>query len=817
MATPPIPSLQVWRLISKHILRPDLPFELHSLLFKTTYQGWDAARLGPPPSWVSDEDGVSRSNIARFMRQWQVRAWLSVSSNMEDGQEGCIMGVECRLGERAGPRCKGGAWMADRWRGVRHRVPTCAVLANVRPVLLAALCLLGKRAVAADEDGARGRGLAAAAPHFGGGSGVVLAGHARPAEHPLPAGAEPVRLVWLEGGRSVPGWIYSRVPTPLRAGLLHAVQQSSTSSLTLLLPRFSCRVLAPHRDPDTATWFPDARLNIAECALSGRDPDRPALVWADEASPEDVRTVTLGELSRRAWHVSAAIRAAGHAPGAAIAMDMLLTADAVAIYLGIVLAGCVVVSIADSFSAPEIASRLRIAKAAAIFTQDHVLRGERRLPLFARVAEAGAPPAVVLPARAGDAVAAKLRPGDVTWRAFLESAPAPAGAAALRAPRAHAAAPDAPSNVLFSSGTTGEPKAIAFTHATPLRAGADAFVHQDVRAGDVVCWPTSLGWMMGPWLLYAALLNDAAVALFHGAPTGRAFGRFVAAARVTTLGTVPSLVKAWRSSGCMAGLDWSALRTLSSTGESSAPEDSLWLSARAGYKPVIEYCGGTELGGAYLTGTVVQDQAPSTFSTPSIGTQIALLPRAGAPSPHGDPAPVAGEVAVAAPGIGQSQTLLNRDHAATYLHGMPRGPRDRYALRRHGDEIERLPGGLYRALGRADDTMNLGGIKTSSAELERAVTAHVPAVLEAAAVAAPAPGGGPDLLHLFLVLAPEARAAPPATAELAAAAGRAIAQHLNPLFKVHRVIVRPALPRNAANKVMRRVLRDELMASQAKL
>ncbi|KAK2078865.1 hypothetical protein QBZ16_002555 [Prototheca wickerhamii] len=659
---------QVWRLISKHILRPDLPFELHSLLFKTTYQGWDAARLGPPPSWVSDEDGVSRSNIARFMRQWK--------------------------GNELWRRMRTGR-VAEDWP-LLHRISV-----------------------------------------------------------------EDPELFW---------------PAML-------------AQLSIRFQQAPSRVLAPHRDPDTATWFPDARLNIAECALSGRDPDRPALVWADEASPEDVRTVTLGELSRRAWHVCAAIRAAGHAPGAAIAMDMLLTADAVAIYLGIVLAGCVVVSIADSFSAPEIASRLRIAKAAAIFTQDHVLRGERRLPLFARVAEAGAPPAVVLPARAGDAVAAKLRPGDVTWRAFLESAPAPAGAAALRAPRAHAAAPDAPSNVLFSSGTTGEPKAIAFTHATPLRAGADAFMHQDVRAGDVVCWPTSLGWMMGPWLLYAALLNDAAVALFHGAPTGRAFGRFVAAARVTTLGTVPSLVKAWRSSGCMAGLDWSALRTLSSTGESSAPEDSLWLSARAGYKPVIEYCGGTELGGAYLTGTVVQDQAPSTFSTPSIGTQIALLPRAGAPSPHGDPAPVAGEVAVAAPGIGQSQTLLNRDHAATYLHGMPRGPRDRYALRRHGDEIERLPGGLYRALGRADDTMNLGGIKTSSAELERAVTAHVPA----------------------------ARAAPPATSELAAAAGRAIAKHLNPLFKVHRVIVRPALPRNAANKVMRRVLRDELMASQAKL
>ena len=113
MVTPPIRSLQVWRLISKHILRPDLPFELHSLLFKTTYKGWDAARLGPPPSWVSDEDGVSRSNIARFMRQWKVCVWLSVSSDREDGQEGHIMGFECHVAGGQGADGREGGEVAE--------------------------------------------------------------------------------------------------------------------------------------------------------------------------------------------------------------------------------------------------------------------------------------------------------------------------------------------------------------------------------------------------------------------------------------------------------------------------------------------------------------------------------------------------------------------------------------------------------------------------------------------------------------------------------------------------------------------------------
>ena len=61
----------------------------------------------------------------------------------------------------------------------------------------------------------------------------------------------------------------------------------------------------------------------------------------------------------------------------------------------------------------------------------------------------------------------------------------------------------------------GEPKAIPWSHVTPIRCGMDAWAQQDVRRGDVVAWPTNLGWMMGPWLLYAALLNGAAIALFQ--------------------------------------------------------------------------------------------------------------------------------------------------------------------------------------------------------------------------------------------------------------------------------------------------------------
>lgn len=70
-------------------------------------------------------------------------------------------------------------------------------------------------------------------------------------------------------------------------------------------------------------------------------------------------------------------------------------------------------------------------------------------------------------------------------------------------------------------------------------------------------------------------------------------------------------------------MDWSALRCFASTGEASAPEDSLWLMARAGYRPVMEVCGGTELAGGYMASTLLQPQSPSTFSLPAFGARPA--------------------------------------------------------------------------------------------------------------------------------------------------------------------------------------------------
>ncbi|MGD9723951.1 MAG: LLM class flavin-dependent oxidoreductase [Pirellulales bacterium] len=557
-------------------------------------------------------------------------------------------------------------------------------------------------------------------------------------------------------------------------------------------------------------WLVGAKMNIAESCFQA-DRDKPAIVYHGETGERD--TVTYGELEALANRVANGLIAAGFRPGDPLAIDMPMNVAAVAIYLGIIKAGCVAVSIADSLAPFEIAVRLRLSEARGIFTQHSLLRGGKQLPLYAKVIEAGAPRAIVLSEEFGAAATplppplTPLRPGDLAWNDFLSDSDRCA---------AHLAYPGDTIGILFSSGTTGDPKAIPWTHTTPIKCVVDACLHQDVQPHDRVAWPTNLGWMMGPWLIYASLVSRATMALYGGAPTGRDFGRFVADARVTMLGVIPSLVKTWRATDCMRGLDWSSITRFSSTGECSNPHDMLYLMSLARYQPVIEYCGGTELGGGYIGSTLAQANVPSAFSTPSFGTEMLyaestpLDARAagGAGAAALSPSPAQcdddREVFLVPPAIGMSTTLVRHDHHAVYYAGTPRGPQGQ-VLRRHGDTLVRLPGGYYRALGRVDDTMNLGGIKVSSAEIERAANA-VPGISETAAIAVPPPGGGPSTLVIFAVLAPDCRTP---CEQLQQSVQQAIRAQLNPLFKVERLVAVDQLPRTPSHKVMRRLLREQ--------
>ncbi|KAJ3670183.1 hypothetical protein LUZ60_010507 [Juncus effusus] len=556
-------------------------------------------------------------------------------------------------------------------------------------------------------------------------------------------------------------------------------------------------------------WFPDAVLNIAECCISpvehqNKRDDSVAIVWRDEGLDDlKVNCMSVKELRDEVMMVANSLDTMFE-KGDAIAIDMPMTCKAVIIYLAIILSGRIVVSIADSFAAKEIGTRMKVSKANGIFTQDFIIRGGRKFPLYSRVAEGTTCKTIVVPSLGSD-LGIRLRNNDLSWEDFLAKSsclPKPNSYSTVYMPAENV------TNILFSSGTTGDPKAIPWTQLSPIRCAGDSWAHCDIRAGDVFCWPTNLGWVMGPITLYSCFLAGATLALYHGSPLARGFGKFIQDAGVTILGTVPSLVKTWKTSKCMEGLDWTNIRAYGSTGEASDTDDDLWLSSRSYYKPIIECCGGTELASSYIQGSPLQPQAFGAFSSSSLSTGFVIFDERGNPYPHEEPC--VGEVGLFPIYFGATNRLLNADHNKVYFDGMPtyKGMQ----LRRHGDIIQRTVGGYYIVHGRADDTMNLGGIKTSSVEIERVCNRADEKVLETAAISIKSRSGGPEQLVILAVL--KNKSAQCDTEILKKKFQKAIQNNLNPLFKVAFVKIVPEFPRTASNKLLRRVLRDQLKQEQ---
>ena len=531
---------------------------------------------------------------------------------------------------------------------------------------------------------------------------------------------------------------------------------------------------------EQAIWLKDAHLNIVDSCFQNKDNAIAIIIQKEKG---DIKRITQKELEQIVNRIANSFKKAGLVQGDRIAIDMPMTLEAVAIYLAGIKAGIPIVTIADSFTSNEIEIRLNITKPKLIFTQDVMLRGGKTLALYKKIKEANAPKAVVIKVGREEI---PLRENDIYFNDFL---------VVNNRFETVIQEPEDMVTILFSSGTTGEPKAIPWTHTTPIKSAADGYYHHDIQKNDVVCWPTNLGWMMGPWLVFAALINKASIALYYGAPVGEEFGAFVQNTKVTMLGVVPSIVRQWKITRCNENYDWSNIKCFSSTGEASNPEEMEYLMQLGHNKPIIEYCGGTEIGGGYVTSTVVQPNIASTFSTQALGGEFVLLDEENKLTDTG-------EMFLIPPIMGLSNSLLNRDHHEVYFKGTPKYKGQ--VLRRHGDELEQLENRYYRAQGRADDAMNLGGIKVSSIQIEEIIN-QLDFIKESAAIAVSPKTGGPGVLTVYYVES-NIKYSPTERSEKAK---EIIRNQLNPLFKVSELIKIEKLPRTASGKVMRKNLREK--------
>ena len=527
-------------------------------------------------------------------------------------------------------------------------------------------------------------------------------------------------------------------------------------------------------------WLKGASFNIVDSCFQNDD-SAIAVVYQEEDGT--LQNITQKNLEKLVNRIANSLREIGIKQGDYIAIDMPMTLEAVAIYLAGIKSGNPIATIADSFTPNEISVRLKITKPKIIFTQEILHRAGKSLPLYEKVIEANGPKAVVI--KTGN-TNIPLRENDIYFDNFL-----------IKNDHFETVMqdPDDFLTILFSSGTTGDPKAIPWTHTTPIKSAADGYYHHNIQKNDVVCWPTNLGWMMGPWLVFATLINKATIALYYGAPIDKNFGTFVQDAKITMLGVVPSFVRHWKNTGCMESLDWNNIKCFSSTGEVSNPEEMKYLMQLANNKPVIEYCGGTEIGGGYVTGTMVQPNYASTFSTQTLGGEFVLLDEHNKPTKKG-------EIFLIPPIMGLSNSLLNKDHHDVYYKDTPKYNGN--ILRKHGDELEQLHNSYYRALGRVDDSMNLGGIKVSSIQIEELIN-QLDFIKESAAIAISPKNGGPSKLVIYFI----ENNSDLNDDERLQKVREIVRRKLNPLFKVGDLVNIKRLPRTASGKVMRRELRNK--------
>jgi acetyl-CoA synthetase len=339
----------------------------------------------------------------------------------------------------------------------------------------------------------------------------------------------------------------------------------------------------------------------------------------------------------------------------------------------------------------------------------------------------------------------------------------------------------------------------------PVKAAQDMAFGTDVHPGQTIYWMTDMGWMMGPWLVFGALVLGSTFFVYDGAPDYPGTDRLWALVerhRLTTLGLSPTLVRALMPLGAepVRAHDLTSLRFFASTGEPWNPDPWRWLFevVGEGRRPIINYSGGTEISGGIVMGNPILPLKPCAFSGPCPGIAADVFDEEGRPVRN-----AVGELVIKAPWIGMTRGFW-RDperYLETYWSRWP-------GVWVHGDWAAVDEDGLWYILGRSDDTIKVAGKRLGPAEVESVLVAH-PAVVEAAAIGVPHEVKGSELVALC-VLAPAHLPTDELRAELRDAIVAAMGKPLAP----RDVLFVSDLPKTRNAKVMRRMVRAAYLGQE---
>jgi acyl-coenzyme A synthetase/AMP-(fatty) acid ligase/REP element-mobilizing transposase RayT len=304
-------------------------------------------------------------------------------------------------------------------------------------------------------------------------------------------------------------------------------------------------------DADKSVRSPSAGLNITKMCLdrwqTDEMKDQPAVIWECEEGKE--LEWTYGELFEAVESLAGALRWKGFVKGDAIGIHLPMMAETVAVLLAIGRIGAIAVPVFSGYGVDAIASRLNAVDAKALFTCDGFPRRGKPFDAFSVADQASA----LCPNL--DYLFTIGRIDEDFWGESKHCiSTLPIVQLAVKGEWVHDSLLDPeptsaedPLIILYTSGTTGKPKGIAHTHASfPIKAAQDMAFGTDVGKGTRISWYTDIGWMMGPWLIYGALINGATICIYDGAPdypTPDRMWEFCAKHKVEVLGISPTLVR----------------------------------------------------------------------------------------------------------------------------------------------------------------------------------------------------------------------------------------------------------------------------------
>jgi acetoacetyl-CoA synthetase len=554
------------------------------------------------------------------------------------------------------------------------------------------------------------------------------------------------------------------------------------------------RVLASAEMPG-ARWFPGTRVNYAE-HLVGRDEDTERTAVLAESQTRDAMELTFGELRDLAGRVRAGLQRLGVGPGDRVVAYLPNIPETLAAFIATASLGAIWAACAPEFGARSVVDRfsqieptVMLAVGGYGFRDRYVDRREEvrtireRLPTVEHV--------VWVPYGKAEV------PDAISWESLTSE----------RAPlEFEPVAFEHPLYVLFSSGTTGLPKAIVHGHGGQLiEHHKNQGLGWDLKPGERLQWFSTTAWMM--WnALVSALLLRASIVMLDGDPGWPDLlqqWRLAERNQATIVGVSPPFLMACRKAGLEPGrsCDLSSLRALCTAGSPLPAEGYRYVYEQLDPSVVlINGSGGTDVCTGLVSGSFGQPVYEGEISGPCLGVAAYAF--------DADGQPVVGE-------LGELVITKPMPSMPVALWGDRDGERyrasyfDRYpGVWRQGDWIRFTERGSCVLTGRSDATLNRGGVRLGTGEFY-ALVEDIPEVADALVVHLEDDGGGMGELILFVVAAPGSEIDEAVQKRIATA----LRSELSPRHVPDAIVPVPGIPRTLTGKKLeapvKRILRGE--------